>query len=113
MTDIRERLRELATKLGQTGTVQTPLGANICIDAICAIEKMQTAITRESREDLFSGEELAAANKLGDEVCDYIERCRTDLHLDGAIRAGVDHIIRKTALPWLSQRPKIIDTESQ
>lgn len=72
------------------------------------LERYDIAVSRESREDLFGGEELAAANKLGGAICDYIERCRTGLQIDGGIRAGVDSIIRKEALPWLSQRPKII-----
>lgn len=72
------------------------------------IDRLRTAIARESRDSLFSGGELAAASKLEDEICDYVERCRTGLRLDGSIRAGVGYIIRKAALPWLSQRPKII-----
>lgn len=72
------------------------------------VERYRSAVSRESADNLFGGEELAAASKLGDDICDYIERCRTGLQLDGAIRAGVDHMIRKDALGWLAQRPKII-----
>lgn len=67
---------------------------------------MGERIERAASDKLFTSEELTSVLKLGDEICDYIERCRTDLRLDGGIRSGVDHILRQKALPMLAQRPK-------
>jgi hypothetical protein len=56
--------------------------------------------------DTYSGAELVAASDLGEEICDYLERGRTGLRIDGALRGGVAHIIRTKALPWFGQRAK-------
>ena len=67
---------------------------------------MPPTLERAADASLFTREELDDVLALGTEICDYIERCRTGLQLDGGIRAGVDHILRNGALPLLSRRPK-------
>lgn len=103
---------EASHREGWDGSDSYVAGFDAVMDAVIPLivenDKLRTAITRESRDGLYSGEELNAVNALGDLVCDYIERCRTKLQLDGAIRAGVDHHIREKVLPMLSQRPKLI-----
>lgn len=69
-------------------------------------------LERAASDKLFTDEELRLAFRLGEEICDYIERCRPDVRLPGAIRAGVDHIVRERALPMLSKRPKELLTEN-
>lgn len=70
------------------------------------VEGWQRKLERAADAELFTQEELRSVNGLGDEVCDYIERCRTKLALDGGIRAGVDHHIRQKVLPMLAARAK-------
>ena len=67
---------------------------------------MNEHIKRAAADNLFTQEELDDVLKLGQDICDYIEKCCTKLQLDGGIRAGVDHILRNSALPLLSRRPK-------
>lgn len=71
-------------------------------------EEIVRAVERAANGELFTLEELEAVNKLGDVVCDYIERCRTKLQLDGGIRAGVDGHLRKAVLPMLSSRARAV-----
>lgn len=66
----------------------------------------QERLERAASDELFTKEELDAVLALGEQICDYIERCRTGLHLDGGIRAGVEHMLRRGALPLLARRPK-------
>lgn len=40
-------------------------------------------------------EKFAAANKLGNVICSYIEQCQTNLKLSDAVKAGVCIIIRQ------------------
>lgn len=67
-------------------------------------------LERAADDKLFTSEELTAVLQLGEELCDYIERCRRSdrLQLDGGIRAGVDHILRTKAMPMLAQRAKAL-----
>lgn len=69
-------------------------------------DTFRDGIERAAREDLFTREELDEVLKLGTDICDYIEKCRTGLQLDGGIRAGVDYLLRNHALPLLARRPK-------
>lgn len=70
------------------------------------LEGWQRKLERAADAESFTQEELRAVNGLGDVVCNYIERCRTKLALDGGIRAGVDHHIRQKVLPMLAARAK-------
>lgn len=52
---------------------------------------------------VYQLEELELVAKLAEDICDYIERCRTGLQLEGGIRAGVHHHLREKMLPLMGR----------
>jgi len=62
-------------------------------------------LERAATDGCYSGEELQAMLAASKEVSDYIERA-TGRQLDGAIRGGVDYILREHMLAFLTRRPK-------
>lgn len=62
-------------------------------------------LTRAATDGSYAGEELRDMLAAAAEVADYIERA-TGRRIDGAIRSGIDHIMRERMLPFLTRRPK-------
>ena len=52
---------------------------------------------------VFKAEELESVARLAEEICDYVERCRTGLQLEGAIREGVHYKLREKILPLMGR----------
>jgi hypothetical protein len=62
-------------------------------------------LTRAASDGVYDSAELREMLATSKEIADYVERA-TGRNIDGAIRGGIDHILRERMLPFLSRRPK-------